>query len=91
MGTERDNAARRNTKKRGGVRVDEKRRKRKRERDRTRGVKSGTGEGTSEKTRRDGPAVIISDNHPEKLRGTSFFPHPLSCRRSSIRIRIKML
>lgn len=43
MGTERDNAARRNTKKGGGVRVDEKRRKRKRERDRTRGVKSGTG------------------------------------------------
>jgi len=34
MGTERDNATRRNTKKRGGVRVDEKRGKGKRERER---------------------------------------------------------
>lgn len=38
--------------------------------------KKWDGKGTSEKTRRDGPAVIISDNHPEKLRGTSFLPHP---------------
>lgn len=43
MGTERNNATRRNTKKGGGIGVGEKRRKRKRERDKARGVKSGTG------------------------------------------------
>ena len=69
MGAERDNAAKRNTKEAGGIGVDEKRRKR--EERRASRNKKWDGKGTSEKTRRDGPAVIISDNHPEKLRGTS--------------------
>lgn len=50
-------------------------------RGRIHGVKKGMGK---EKTRRDGPAVIISDNHPEKLRDTSHPPPSLPLVVSSV-------
>lgn len=83
MGTERDNTVRRNTGGEEGHVLTRKGESVEMERDES---------GTSEKTRRDGLAVIISDNHPEKLRNTSsFLPIFLVSSVFSIRIRIKIL